>query len=686
MLGSTSESESEAQLGAFKIQGCPKFKTAGDKGGDEMIELSRGGTRRAIVAVVVSLICAAQSAAQAPMSPVEIEAPSKVLVGAEIEVRWDGEVGEKDFISIDPAGAPEKSYGKYVYTHRTMPGTLRAPDAPGSYEVRYHSAGRGYPVRGSSPLEVVDTTATLTSPQSVDSGSEVEISWTGPAHRQDFISIDPLDGNDRKYGKYAYPKKNPVVIRAPEEPGKYRIRYHLGQSYRVIGQTELTVASVSAKLEAPPQVHAGGELTVSWQGPDNQGDYISIDPPGSPDREYLRYQYTKSGSPVVIRIPDEPGHYEVRYHQGQQRTVLARIPLEILANQATVSGPASIAGGAEFEANFTGPGNQGDYLTIVPADAQAHEYLSFYYTKYDSPGTLEAPLEPGSYELRYLTGSSRNILARAAIEVTPGKIPGGVRVVAETESSSAVRSGGAVEVILDASGSMLKRLDGERRIEIAKAAVENLTREVIPAGTSFALRVFGHQEADSCRTDLEIPVAPLDASKVAAKIRSIEAKNLAKTPIAASLDRVREDLAGVSGPVTVVLLTDGEETCDGDPGAAIQQLRQAGFDVRVNIVGFAINELELKEQFEAWARLGNGHYVEAHDKEELGEAMSRALEVPFEVLAGDEVVATGVVNGESLELLPGSYRVRVLGSKPQDLGIVEIEARGDLVLNVGGPQ
>ena len=80
---------------------------------------------------------------------------------------------------------------------------------------------------------------------------------------------------------------------------------------------------------------------------------------------------------------------------------------------------------------------------------------------------------------------------------------------------------------------------------------------------------------------------------------------------------MRDDLPGVTGPVVVVLITDGEETCDGDPAAAIQALRGAGFDVRVNIVGFAIDEHRLREEFEAWARAGNGRYVEANDGAQL---------------------------------------------------------------------
>lgn len=59
--------------------------------------------------------------------------------------------------------------------------------------------------------------------------------------------------------------------------------------------------------------------------------------------------------------------------------------------------------------------------------------------------------------------------------------------------------------------------------------------------------------------------------------------NLAKTPIARSLELVVQDLATVSGERIVVLITDGEETCDGDPAAVIEALQTSGIDARVNI-------------------------------------------------------------------------------------------------------
>jgi hypothetical protein len=173
------------------------------------------------------------------------------------------------------------------------------------------------------------------------------------------------------------------------------------------------------------------------------------------------------------------------------------------------------------------------------------------------------------------------------------------------------------------------------------------------------MRVFGHKEKDSCRTDLEIALQPLDAGMVASKVGAIEAMNLAKTPIARSLELVAEDLAAVTGERIVVLVTDGEETCGGDPAEVIEALEAAGMDVRVNIVGFAIDDAALQASFRYWAELGGGSYHDAASADALAASMSSALRTPFEVLdTQDRVVATGLVGGPAISLPAGIYKVR----------------------------
>ena len=230
-------------------------------------------------------------------------------------------------------------------------------------------------------------------------------------------------------------------------------------------------------------------------------------------------------------------------------------------------------------------------------------------------------------------------------------------------TSAALR--GAVEIILDASGSMLKRMDGTRRIDIAKAAIRETVSVGLPDGVPLALRVYGHREAGSCRTDLEIPPEPLDKDAFLARVEAIEAINLARTPIADSIAAVASDLADVEGRKLVVLLTDGEETCDGDPAEAIRKLQEAGVDVRVNIVGFAIDDDALKREFASWAEMGGGSYFDASEGASLGEALDTALKVPFVVLdhSGEEITR-GLVGGEPVEVPAGRYSVRVDTSEP----------------------
>ena len=83
------------------------------------------------------------------------------------------------------------------------------PDTAGDYVVRYHMAG-GYRVIGSAPVKVTDVGATLSGPERVDAGAEVQIGWTGPGHAADFVSIDAVGSGDAKYGPIANPYYDPA--------------------------------------------------------------------------------------------------------------------------------------------------------------------------------------------------------------------------------------------------------------------------------------------------------------------------------------------------------------------------------------------------------------------------------------------------------------------------------------------
>lgn len=502
--------------------------------------------------------------------------------------------------------------------------------------------------------------STLDAPTVTQIGSAIEITVTGPTEARDFLTIVPKSAREGAYDAYVYaPEPGVFQLTAPAEPGEYEIRL-LGAKppYRTLARRNLKVEAIAVTLEAPAQVAAGAEFDVKWSGPGNKNDYVGIGTLDPAKEPYITYAYTSTGNPVSLRAPDAAGDYEVRYFLSQGDKIVASRRITVGGVSASVSAPASVTAGSAIEVTWKGPDNRNDYINLVPKGAREGESGLYAYTATGNPAKIRAPLAPGEYELRYSTGQSHVTLARAPIRITPGtQEPGLVWVSA----LSALPPDSAVEIILDASGSMLQRIGGQRRIDIAKQTLTRLTSTTIPAGTPFALRVFG-REVDSCQTDLEIPLGALNASAVSAKIAKLEAKNNAKTPIGASLQSVARDLSAVKGERLVILLTDGEETCGGDPAAAIAELKQAGISTRINIVGFAIDDATLATTFKQWAETGGGTYFDAKDAAGLDRALSQAMQSGFEILnAQGQVVADGLAGGEPVRVMPGTYNVRIKG-------------------------
>jgi hypothetical protein len=282
----------------------------------------------------------------------------------------------------------------------------------------------------------------------------------------------------------------------------------------------------------------------------------------------------------------------------------------------------------------------------------------------------------------------------AATAKLPPPGPGTLSVLSSLTGQDAAARGAllgntAVEIIFDSSGSMTAKLGKSTRIAVAHDTLNALLDDVLPPGIPFALRAFGNREGNgSCRTDLEIPLAPLDPAAVKATVAAIQPQKQGGTPIAASLLKVADDLKGAgAGTKLIILLTDGEESCKGDPAAAIATLRKQGFDVRLNIVGFTITDKKLKAQMAAWAAAGGGQFLEAADQAALSKAMLQALRPPYRVLnASGTVVAQGLVDGDPIKLPAGVYRVEILTNPVQVLDAVTVGSGQETVLRVTASQ
>lgn len=516
-----------------------------------------------------------------------------------------------------------------------------------------------------------DPPASLDAPATATAGSNVAIKWKGPGGRLDQIGAVPAGSPDNTGGQGppCYPggtetsRLRPAICTLPEQPGEYELRY-FREGGTILARRRITVVAPTATVQAPATATAGSRIAVAWTGPNNYYDRIAIVKAGATDKDPpVSGDFTFNHNQTGINVPEQAGEYEVRYLTGGGHA-LARTKLTVTGARASLTAPPSVAAGTMFRVAWTGPAGEFDHIVIAQKGSPDSKSIDADFTSKGSPLAFRAPPSTGDYELRYQTGGSGSVLARAPLEVTPGKAePGFVRVTLSSPGAGAGTGPGpgAVEVILDASGSMLQRIGGQRRIEIAKHTLTKLTGETIPAGTPFALRVIG-RGSDSCQSELDIPFAPLDRAAAGVKLAALQAKNNARTPIGAALEKVADDLGPARGERVVILVTDGEETCGGNPPRAIATLVKSGVDVRVNIVGFAVDDDKLAATFAAWSHAGGGNYFDARDGKGLSAAFTQAVRPAFELTdAQKNVVAKGLVGGDPVRVLPGTYAVTLKG-------------------------
>lgn len=147
--------------------------------------------------------------------------------------------------------------------------------------------------------------------------------------------------------------------------------------------------------------------------------------------------------------------------------------------------------------------------------------------------------------------------------------------------------------IIDSSRSMWGRMNEKPKVEIAKKELSKLIEEM-PENVYAAVTTFGHRKTNDC-TDIEeiVPIGYLNRTDTIQKINDLNP--IGKSPLSDSIEFAVKQLQGFEGPKTIILVSDGVEACDKDPCQTTKNLKAAGINFTIEIIGFDLNEEEAKQ-------------------------------------------------------------------------------------------
>ncbi|ODS84754.1 VWA domain-containing protein [Devosia sp.] len=177
-------------------------------------------------------------------------------------------------------------------------------------------------------------------------------------------------------------------------------------------------------------------------------------------------------------------------------------------------------------------------------------------------------------------------------------------------------------IILDGSGSMWAQIEGKARIEIARETLSKVLAGV-PDELELGFMSYGHREKGSC-DDIELLVPPGAGTVAAISKAAAGITPKGKTPISAAVKLAAEELKYTEDKATVILITDGLETCEADPCALASTLESQGVDFTTHVVGFGLTDEEGK-QVACLAENTGGKYIAAGDETALTEALKTTV-------------------------------------------------------------
>jgi Ca-activated chloride channel family protein len=197
-----------------------------------------------------------------------------------------------------------------------------------------------------------------------------------------------------------------------------------------------------------------------------------------------------------------------------------------------------------------------------------------------------------------------------------------------------------VIIVFDASGSMWTQVDGKPRQEIARESLRDALNTA-PGDEAIGFMAYGHRHKDSCE-DIELIVPPATGSANAIAAAADGLKFLGKTPLTAAVKQAAQTPNQAGGRTKIVLITDGRESCGGDPCALGKALKAADPDVSVDVVGFGLSADDGR-QVACLAENTDGRFIQATDEAALREALAQVAVAPM------TSTPAGQVSGPSAE-------------------------------------
>ena len=255
-------------------------------------------------------------------------------------------------------------------------------------------------------------------------------------------------------------------------------------------------------------------------------------------------------------------------------------------------------------------------------------------------------------------------------------------------------------IILDASGSMWGQINKIAKITTAKKALNDFVRNWDENKMGeLGITVYGHRKKTDCK-DIEaiVPIGSVGEKakkEIYKKIKQIKAKG--KTPISLAIEQEARKLKRSGSEIaTIILISDGIDSCNGDPCKTAKRLAKEGVNIKIPVIGFDVDK-KAKKQLECIATATGAEFFSSDtDSAGLAKDIKDAIEsTKVKVIANDDDFVSNVINSKIGGKVGNIISNDLVNDKQADMGSlnidlgenknINVDEKGDLIVKKGYP-
>lgn len=289
--------------------------------------------------------------------------------------------------------------------------------------------------------------ATLKAPPSSAILGAINVSWTGPGDRGDYIVLARKSA--ASYTDYDFATlelgKNTVQLNAPAAPGEYFLRYmSLQRAQPVLAEIPIKVTDLQASLDAPASVEISQRVKIRARGPFDSGTWVGFASKDSPASSYLSFRsISAADSELELIAPANAGSYELRYVLSGSERILISKAIEVTEGEAQIEAPSTANSGDVINFTARGPVDTRNWIGFAAKGSPISSYVDYVRPSEQSTSVqLSAPAQPGDYEIRYVLNEDQRILASHPIKIVDGPVQLDVPATVTAGSEVTITSAG----------------------------------------------------------------------------------------------------------------------------------------------------------------------------------------------------------------------------------------------------